>query len=128
MQTTRRKRAVRRLRVLTFTTCLVAFAARGLAAQEVTGTWVLSVEISAGSGDARFELQQRGDSITGTYSGVLGQGVRVTGMIRQDEIEFSFESEAGTITFVGKVTDTTMEGTCDYGLLGAGTFTGRKVD
>lgn len=119
---------MRDLRVLALTVCLMVIASRALTAQDVTGTWVLSVDISAGRGDATFELQQHGDSITGTYSGVLGQGVPVRGKIQEDEFEFSFGSEAGTITFTGQVSGTTMEGTCDYGLLGGGTFRGSKAD
>jgi len=119
---------MRSLRILSFSLCVLAFAGSPVAGQDVTGRWILSVELSAGSGDATFVLQQHGDSLSGTYSGVLGQGVRVSGKIQGDEVEFSFDSEAGTITYEGKVSGTTMKGTCDYGALGPGTFEGRKVE
>ncbi len=99
-----------------------------LSAQDVTGRWVFSVDLDVGAGSATFQLQQHGDSISGTYSGVLGEGIRVSGKIQGDEVEFSFNSQAGKITYKGKVSGTTMEGTCDYGQLGPGTFRGSKAE
>ncbi len=107
---------------------LLFLSTGSLSAQDVTGRWVFSVELDVGGGSATFQLQQHGDSITGTYSGALGEGVRVTGKIQGDEVEFSFDSQAGKITYKGKVTGTTMEGTCDYGQLGPGTFRGSKAE
>ena len=66
------------------------------------------------------------DEITGTYSGALGEA-QVTGKVEGDEVEFSFESQIGRVTYKGKVTGTTMEGTCQFGRLASGTFEGRKV-
>ncbi len=111
-------------------TCLfLLFLSTGsLSAQDVTGRWVFSVDLDVGAGSATFQLQQHGDSIAGTYSGVLGDGIRVSGKIQGDEIEFSFNSQAGKITYTGKVSGTTMEGTCDYGQLGPGTFRGSKAE
>lgn len=95
-------------------------------AQSVAGRWVLTVTLDAGSGDATFVFQQQGDSLTGTYSGVLGEQ-KVTGRVSNGVVEFSFESQAGTVVYRGKVVGDTMEGTCAYGQLGQGTFKGRRV-
>ena len=108
--------------------CLLLLAAIGGAQQELTGTWVLSVELDVGSGGATFVFEQDGGKITGSYTGILGQGIAVTGTINGDQVEWSFDSQAGTITFKGKITGTEMEGTCSYGALGDGTFKGKKTD
>lgn len=96
-------------------------------AQDMTGTWVLTVTLGAGSGDATFELEQEGNQISGTYSGVLGDQT-VSGTIDGNEVEFSFSSEAGRITFEGTIEDGVFKGTCEYGQLGDGTFTGKKTE
>ena len=109
--------------------CSCCFYQRAaFSAQDVTGRWVFSVELDVGAGSATFQLQQHGDSIAGTYSGVLGESIRISGKIQEDEIESSFNSQAGKITYKGKVSGTTMEGTCDYGQLGPGTFRSSKAE
>lgn len=95
-------------------------------AQEIAGTWVLSVDLSAGSGDATFVLEQRGDSIFGTYSGVLGEQ-QVKGTLEGNRVRFSFsEGQVGTVSYDGTVEGNTMSGRCSYGMLGDGTFSGTK--
>ncbi len=105
---------------------MVAGAA-GLAGQEVTGTWVLSVDLGAtGSGNATFVFEQDGEKLTGTYSGALGEH-RVRGSVHGDQIEFHFETdEVGLVSYSGTVTGSEVEGTCEYGDLASGTFRGRK--
>jgi len=71
-----------------------------------------------------FEVS--GTNITGTYAGVLGEQ-QITGTIEGNVVRFGFDSpDAGTIQFDGIVDGNTMEGTCEYGQLGGGTFTGTK--
>ncbi len=95
-------------------------------AQEVNGTWVLAVELDTGGGDATFVLTVEDGKISGTYSGALGANVPVTGQVTEEGVHFSFDSEAGEIVYEGKIDGNTMEGTCDYGLLGPGTFKGER--
>lgn len=102
-------------------------AASSASAQDLAGRWVLDVTLDAGSGQATFVFEVDGSSITGTYEGVLGSE-RITGTIEGNTVRFGFESaDAGEVVFNGTVEGTTMEGTCEYGLLGAGTFTGGKA-
>ena len=99
-----------------------------LAAQDIAGHWVLSVDLDAGSGDANFVFEVEDGKITGTYGGTLGEQ-QVTGTIEGNVVKFGFESEeAGEITYWGIVDGDTMTGECDYGLVGAGTFEGRKQE
>jgi hypothetical protein len=95
-------------------------------AQGVAGTWLLDVTLDAGSGRATFTLQVQGNTITGTYAGVLGDQ-EVTGTVEGNNVTFGFDSpDAGKVTFEGVVEGDTMEGTCEYGALGAGDFTGTR--
>lgn len=94
----------------------------------ITGKWVVSVDLGNQGGEATFELTQgRRGVVGGTYSGALGEA-EITGTVRGPNVEFSFESAVGTVTYTGRMTGIIIEGTCVYGELGEGTFAGEKVD
>jgi len=96
-------------------------------AADISGTWVAAVELDAGSGTANFVLQQKGDQITGTYAGALGEA-NVTGTVQGNKVQWTFSSaEAGKISYSGTLeSDTKIKGTVEYGELGKGTFTAEK--
>ena len=96
-------------------------------AQEVNGTWVLAVELDiGGGGDATFVLTVEDGEISGTYSGQLGEDIPVSGRVIEEGVRFSFDSQAGEVVYEGKIEGDTMEGTCEYGQLGPGTFKGKR--
>ncbi len=97
-------------------------------AQQVSGTWVLAVELDAGGGDATFVLSVEDGKISGTYTGALGEDIAVTGQVTEEGVRFSFDSEAGEVVYEGKIEGNTMAGTCEYGLLGPGTFKGERQE
>jgi hypothetical protein len=101
--------------------CTVALAA------DISGSWTAAVELDAGSGTATFELQQKGNQLTGKYSGALGEA-DVTGTVQGNKVEWTFSSaEAGKISYSGTLEgDTKIKGTVAYGELGKGTFTAEK--
>lgn len=116
-------------RILPFfaVTLALGLATSSAAAQDVAGRWVMDVNLDAGNGQATFVFEVDGSNITGTYAGVLGEQP-ITGTIEGNTVRFGFESpDAGEVSFNGMVEGNTMEGTCEYGLLGAGTFTGTKA-
>jgi len=119
---------MRQVRTLTLALGFLALVALPAAGQSVTGTWVLSVDLgAAGGGDVTFVLEQEGTTITGSYSGAVGDGLEVTGTVENGMVKFTFQSDlAGEITYEGTLEGTTMEGTVTYGDLGEGTFEGRK--
>ena len=101
-----------------------------LAAADLTGKWNAAVETEAGSGSPTFTFKQSGESLTGTYSGQLGEAP-ITGTVKGDAVEFSFkvspQGDAITVTYKGKLTgDTVIKGSVDLGGLGTGTFTATK--
>lgn len=119
---------MRQVLTLSLALGLLAFVAVPASGQDVTGTWILSVELgAAGGGDATFVLVQEGTEITGTYSGATGDGIEVTGTVEDGKITLVFLSDlAGEVTYEGTIEEGTFKGECFYGDLGGGTFEGSK--
>jgi hypothetical protein len=99
------------------------------AAADVTGTWIMAVETGAGSGSPTFILVQKGEALSGSYKGQLGEA-QVTGTVKGDEviIEYKVDGQAGSLAvkYSGKTDGKTMSGKVSLGQLGEGTFTGTK--
>jgi hypothetical protein len=112
---------------------ILAIAALALvqvaAAADVTGTWIMAVETGAGSGSPTFVLVQKGEALSGSYKGQLGEA-QVTGSVKGDDviIEYKVEGQAGSLAvkYSGKTDGKTMNGKVSLGQLGEGTFTGAK--
>lgn len=96
---------------------------------DVSGTWTMAVETGAGSGSPTFVLKQSGETLTGQYSGQLGEAP-VTGTIKGTAVEFGFDvsvqGAALHLTYAGTADASSMKGTVKLGDLGEGTFTGKK--
>jgi hypothetical protein len=60
---------------------------------DVSGTWLMSVETQAGSGSPTFTLTQKGDQVTGTYKGQLGEAP-VTGSVKGNVITLTYKINA----------------------------------
>jgi hypothetical protein len=106
---------------------LMGAALASLCAADLTGTWSATVVLDAGNGVATFTFKQTGDALSGTYSGTFGQA-QVTGTVKGDQAEWSFENEqVGKVAYKGVLDGTgKMKGSVTYGQLGAGTFTAEK--
>jgi hypothetical protein len=114
---------MRRLLILV----VLTLCALALAAADISGTWSASVQLDAGSGTATFVLKQSGDTLSGSYSGALGEA-KVTGSVKGDEVEWSFETEdAGKVVYKGKLDGGKIKGTAEYGQLGKGSFSAEKT-
>src|ERR1700749_1814040 len=99
------------------------------AAADVTGTWIMAVETGAGSGSPTFILVQKGEALSGSYKGQLGEA-QVTGTVKGDDvtIEYKVDGQAGSLAVkcTGKTDGKTMSGKVSLGQLGEVTFTGTK--
>jgi hypothetical protein len=114
--------------VLFFTVLAIVIAALPAAAADVTGKWTFSVQLDMGSGSPTFVFQQDGEKLTGTYSGQAGEA-QLTGTVEGNQIQFSFESTFGTVTYEGTIEDDgTMKGTADYGGQAGGTWTAKRAE
>jgi hypothetical protein len=99
-------------------------------AHDISGKWDFAVQLDAGSGTPTFVFKQAGETLTGTYSGLLGDA-ELTGTVKGDRIEFSFEStlqdQKGKVVYKGTIaSDKQMKGEVDYAGLGKGTWTATK--
>src|SRR5262245_19884656 len=95
----------------------------------ITGTWKMTVETQAGSGNPTFTFKQDGEKITGTYKGQLGEA-DVKGTIKGNDVKFSFKISAQgqdlEVEYSGTVEGDTMKGKAKFGEFGDGTFSGKK--
>ena len=58
----------------------------------VTGTWMFTVDTTAGAGTPKITLRQDGEKLAGHYSGQLGEA-DLTGSVKGQEIAFTFTVE-----------------------------------
>ena len=116
---------MRHVRTLSFALVFLALVAVPVSGQDVTGTWVLTVNLgTAGRGAVTLVLVQEGTAITGTYEGSAGQGLEVTGTVEAGVVRVALEGPRGEISLEGTIDGTTMKGTYIFSGLGDGTFEG----
>ncbi len=99
-------------------------------AANINGLWNFNVESPQGTGTPVFTFKQDGETLTGTYKGVLGESP-VTGTIKGNNVKFSIkgklQDEDLTVSYTGKVEGKdTMKGTVKFGELGEGTWNAKK--
>ncbi|MFM8393510.1 MAG: hypothetical protein ACKOB4_06250 [Acidobacteriota bacterium] len=95
---------------------------------DLSGTWNLEVETGQGSGRPTLTIKQSGETISGTYQGMLGEAP-LTGTIKGDKFEMSFQASGqleGKVVYQGTTDGQTMKGKVSLANIGEGTFTGRK--
>ena len=116
--------------VFIITVFIFTFAAK--ADPNISGKWIMDVRLEAGSGTPSFDLTQEGETITGTYTGQLGEAP-VPGIIKDNNIELNIKVTAMgqeiTMLYTGILKgDGGMKGTVKIGQFGEGTFTGKKKE
>jgi hypothetical protein len=97
---------------------------------DISGAWDFTVDVAGGTGYPAFVFQQQGDKLTGTYRGLLGEA-KVTGVVKGDKVEFSFEGEyeGGKVKVESTGTiesPTAMKGTWRSTVYGKGAWTAKK--
>ncbi len=115
------------MKKLVLTALFLLVTPLAFAGHHLNGTWSLDVTLGGQQGGTvAIELMEGdGGVLTGKYTGALGTE-SVTGTVNGADVEFSFDSQAGKITYKGTVSGNKMEGSCTYGQLGDGTFAGMK--
>src|SRR6476660_3390666 len=84
---------------------------------DISGKWNMTVESDMGTGTPVFVFKQVGEKLSGTYAGQLGEAP-LTGTVKGDSVEFSFEVSPGgdkiTAKYTGKLeSPSAMKGTVD---------------
>jgi hypothetical protein len=92
---------------------------------DVNGTWDVQIDIAGQQGKPVFTFKQDGDKLTGKYKGQFGDA-DVTGKLKGNEIEFSFEAQGAKIVYTGTVDKDTMKGKADYAGQATGEWTAKK--
>lgn len=104
----------------------LAVAVAPLFGADVTGNWTFAVDLGGQNGTPKFRFTQKGEALTGTYSGQLGDA-KLEGTVKGDAITFRFETSGITVTYSGTVVSATeMKGKADYGGQAEGTWTAKK--
>ncbi|MBL8206543.1 MAG: hypothetical protein JNM09_20075 [Blastocatellia bacterium] len=101
-----------------------------IAAQDkvnVTGAWVFQVETSAGSGSPTITFKQDGETLTGRYSGQLGEA-DLKGTVKGNQIQFSFDPGVGVVVYTGTIENGTMKGKVELGDQASGTWTAKRKE
>jgi len=97
-----------------------------LLAADISGNWTFHVDLGGQSGSPKFTFQQKGEVVTGTYTGQLGES-KLKGTVKGDIVEFQFETAGIDVVYKGTIVNATeMKGKCDYGGQAAGIWTARK--
>lgn len=113
---------------------IVALAAAIAGAQaskvDLTGKWTFNVQTDVGSGTPTVTFKQDGDTLTGHYSGQLGD-VDLTGSVKGSDFSFSFSSELQgskmDVTYKGTIeSKDSLKGTLSMAGLGNGSFTAKR--
>ena len=119
-------------RTLTVAVMLVAVSVIPAAAQDsVAGTWNLSVVFDQGSAAPTVVFKQDGETLTGIYTGQLGQ-YRLKGTFKEMKIAFTISVDMQgnqiALVYTGALeADGTLKGTVDLGGMASGTWTGKKA-
>lgn len=100
---------------------------------DISGTWLVSTQLTTGQrSQPIFTLVQKGDTLSGSYQGVLGKS-QVTGKIQGNEVTWEYETKIALTriraVYTGMIKSSTeMAGSMKYndGKLASGTWTGQK--
>jgi hypothetical protein len=92
---------------------------------DVNGTWDVEIEIAGQTGKPVFTFKQDGEKLTGKYKGQFGEA-DVTGTLKGDAIEWSFETQGVKIVYKGTVDKDTMKGQADYAGQATGDWKAKK--
>ena len=87
----------------------------------ITGEWQFTVELDIGGGEPTFVFEQDGETLTGSYEGLFGTAA-ITGTVKGNQIEFRFGGDGAEAVYVGSIDGDLMQGTCDYGGVGEGSW------
>ena len=105
---------------------LLALLALPLLAADISGNWTFQVDLGGQGGSPKFSFQQKGEVLTGTYSGQLGES-KLTGTVKGGKVEFQFEISGVAVAYTGTIASATeMKGKADYGGQAEGTWTAKK--
>lgn len=97
---------------------LFALVATPHAQVNVAGAWDMIINGPQGAMETTMTLTQDGDTVSGTLDGPMG-AVDVGGAVAGNYMKLAFDVDAGgtmlSITMIGEVNGSSMEGSLDFG-------------
>lgn len=119
--------------------CLLAvvFSSAGILGEQtdrpvdVTGKWVMALEMSMGTSEPFLDLKQDGAKVTGTYTGRYG-AFALTGTIKARRLAFTFTMGSADdpveMTFTAEVSPDgqSMKGEADLSQMGDAVWTAKR--
>jgi hypothetical protein len=113
---------------------VAAASTTGVSAQakvDLTGKWVFEVQTDAGTGTPTVTLKQEGEKLTGHYSSQTLGEADLTGTVKGQNVNFTFQADLGgqgvPVTYTATIqSKDAMKGSIDIGGLATGTFTGKR--
>ena len=100
-----------------------------LAAADLTGAWDVTVDIGGNTGNPVITLKQDGNTLTGTYKGLLGEAP-IKGTADGSKVRWEFTADYDgnkfNVIYTGTAEGNAMKGTVDFGGQAEGTFTAKK--
>jgi hypothetical protein len=105
--------------------------AGGKPAVNVTGKWLMTLDMAMGTATPALELKQEGERVTGTYTGRYGT-FPLEGSLKGRTLVFAFtmtaEGQTVTMSFQGEVSAdaSSMKGTATLGEMGDATWTAKR--
>lgn len=113
---------------LAFLVCFLFSAHYAEAQENISGTWIFSVETDMGSGNPTFIIKQGEEGqLTGTYQGQLGEAP-LSGKIEGKQVHLEFSVQGNLIEYDGELKEGKIVGTAALGTMATGTFVGTKSE
>ncbi len=111
---------------------LTAAQAKPAPPPSLTGKWIMNLEMSQGAATPALALDQKGEKLTGTYTGRYG-AFQVNGTVKDRAVSFFFtmEPDGGDpirMTFTGEIAAhwQAMKGTATLGELGDASWSAKR--
>jgi hypothetical protein len=116
-----------------------AFVAAGLlvavsafAQTDITGDWDMTVQSMQGTNNVRVTFKQEGDRVSGLFKSPMGELPFQGGTLTGSDLKFAFsipiQGQPIDITMTGTVDGSTITGKAQFGALGEGDWTARRIE
>jgi hypothetical protein len=107
-------------------------AAPAIGQTTIAGDWDMTIQSVQGTNNVRVTFKQDGDKISGLFKSAMGELPFENGTLSGGDLKFGFslpfQGQPIEITMTGKVDGSTIAGKAEFGGLGEGEWTAKRVD
>jgi hypothetical protein len=120
------------MKTATFVLAALLTAGTALAQTSISGDWDMTIQSMQGTNNVRVTFTQDGEKISGIFKSPMGELPFQDGTLTGDDLKFGFslpiQGQPLEITMTGKVDGSTIAGKAQFGGLGEGDWTARRVE